>query len=481
VIQRARSDGVRTPFCVGISGKSLEQGFVWVVRNYLWSRSGPLSYPVPCETDPCTQKMFIYICIDTYEPPSLNVDVVNERIKLRVPLIVDVIEGAGRRPGDGKLRIARARAVAVVETIPSINIHTTQTLQLTFHRGELENDAVDVHIIDPSTILDQFSTLPHFVNWAEEFVRNISNGIGTPENFFPMLISSTPLPKQWLRTKEYEGYIHNFEYRLVSQTLEDGSDGSTYDIEYLFLVLSLRSLNLPCACLCDDQIPTKQDAIVTTKSNPSTWFSLAFSQEAIEELARPYKDHRGRDGSGQKDEGLLFWETFATWRVTWGTINILSDRLRAPIDIFSSRAGARAGLKERYTNLTILEENVGVSFTVDRARVDLVVSELQDFPYEGSNSIVLRPQVDIDPTNINVRVSSPFGDLIDAATSYVFRWFTVTLVSTLIFLHIQSRIFLHLMYEIRSVQRGEFRLDYIGSEFEEDQSIVLIGNLSFWR
>lgn len=142
---------------------------------------------------------------------------------------------------------AVVRAVIRVYCHPAMVTTTNDTLQLQFTRAEILEPSISFEIYEESGILQAFDSMADFQAEVKYQLSQISLATGPLGFALPAYLASRSMPDNWSHVQNMELDFKRFDYRKVT----------THEItvSYLFIVFSVRSLDLPLPCYCEGEWP----------------------------------------------------------------------------------------------------------------------------------------------------------------------------------------------------------------------------------
>lgn len=139
--------------------------------------------------------------------------------------------------------VAGVRATLELRCHPAMVTSTEDTLQLQFDSATLSN--LDVSVYDEAPILAEFASIPGFNEAVNAYVDQLVSRSGPLGFALPAYLQSRAVPDYWHHVMNMELAFRRFDYRSVNV--------HGFTIAYLFVVFSVRGLDLPLPCYCENE------------------------------------------------------------------------------------------------------------------------------------------------------------------------------------------------------------------------------------
>ncbi|KAB2489632.1 WD40 repeat domain-containing protein [Priestia endophytica] len=447
------------PVCAAFSEQSLADGIALGLNTKIGGR-----YPVSS-----IQGMFFAINPSHTSQVEVFADQNLRKIRVNLPLYLDLYQDQNEL----SQRISRTRVSFTILAEPSmvtVRSDVAQRFQLNFEGSALDSK-IDTFIIDPTLVLGIFGTNEKFVTFIEKTIDNmlLSTGEGI-SLYLSALVIDASMPDSWNRAREYELIFRGFDFHSVQVQTSTAME----EVGYIFMMFSLVSHNFPPPCICREDTKSFSTNALDIPRDPRRYFSLGFSEEALNVLATPHRHSGDRRG---KTEGVeLFWEVDQYFKTEIGTIDIVPGGLEAPVSV-AGGGSLTAGMKEGIFHNEIIRETVGLHMSVRDVKTKWDVAVLNDYPNKGVTSIVLVPRVIIDPKKIDVELETPLPRRVDRVVSAVVDWF-ITVVILLIVEAIKWVGHMELVFDLYNNEGKSFFLLDAQSSVFENSSIVLMAEVS---
>lgn len=149
-------------------------------------------------------------------------------------------------PGDGaETDVAMVSAVINVFCQPAMVTTTNDALQVQFQRAEVVEDSTSIEIIDETGILGGYASIADFKENASRYLEQVTSRTGTLGFALPAYLESRPMPDYWHHVNNIVLDSQHFAYRTINV--------HGFEVGYLFIVFSMRSLGLPVPCYCESE------------------------------------------------------------------------------------------------------------------------------------------------------------------------------------------------------------------------------------
>lgn len=446
------------PVCAGISEWNIADGIVLGLQNKRNVRYQVPGYP----------NLLLGITPSHMQPLEVLIDQGLEKIRINLPLYIDIY--AKEDDNNSSYRISRTRASFTILAEPSIVVsrrNVAQRLQLDFDGSTLNSNSGTV-IFDLAVILGEFGNDTNLNQFIEETINTLVNGTEPGiALYFSALIMDATLPDSWNRAREYVLLFLGFSFKSV--TVKIG--GNSEDVGYIFPIFSLLSLNQPPRCVCKENLNIVNPHNLVSQPDPRRWCSLAFSEDALNEIANPHRS--SGDRSGTSSGGSLYWEVDSYFSSEIKEIQIKDDKIIAPVDIIAGghfSAGLRGKILGHKFN--IIRQTVGLDISVEDVQTEWNFDIISDFTKTGVTSAVLSPKVIIEPENVHVKPDTGLDDRLDQALGWAIDWFLSFYVS-LISLAVQNVAFMEFIYDIYNNEGHDFHISNAESSLFDRSSLVI--------
>lgn len=205
----------------------------------------------------------------TFSWPFVHIDVSTNEIVVLGQLLL-VFHRAGDKPLYNP--VAVVSAVLNVYCQPAMVTTTNDALQIQFRRAGVVEGSTLVDIRDKTAetgILHGYTSIPEFEEDANRYLNQIISNTGPLGFALPAYLASRPMPDHWNHVLNMELYFECFDYRSVK--VHD------FPISYLFIVFSVRSLNLPPPCYCESELAALREAntpsaAILCAPEPGDWY-----------------------------------------------------------------------------------------------------------------------------------------------------------------------------------------------------------------
>ena len=406
-------------------------------------------------------------------------------------------------PADFPDPVAVVLVQVLVRCKPVMVIDEKEILGLHFVSAQLLG-STSIDIKDPSTetgVAGGFTSVTHFEEQVSDYLTQITSKSGELGFALPAYLESRPLPDYWDRVLNMKLNFLGFQYRAVQV--------HGRPISYLFLVFSMRSLNLPPPCYCEQPSLTQaasesdssssptilevlQQQTKYERSLPQKWSKLAtekrvnytdilgaaqvtafgMSEQAFQEIAKLYANFGHDQTTSTSHNGVVYTSLRFWYRVSLERASIRDHGIEAVIDL-AGEGSAKAAVRDR------------CGHDVLRASVSLRLT-LQD------NSITWTPYIGVkgaSPSEITIaavadaRVGDPDVDFdfpggppppLDQVMNWVLTQLTEGTKGSLGKLA-SDQLTIHLVRAIED--NGAIRLRFASNEFFKGEAFVLLGQL----
>lgn len=415
---------------------------------------------------PQIPELFYGLSPSNLQPIQVIADASIRKIRITLPFMLDVY--AAQK--DGSLfRISRTRLTLVIIAKPSVvtfDANVAQSLELEFDNARIEGKS-RTHIINPELAIQMLGHENKLIKFIETSIDQLINASGPIFSYFlESLIIDSSLPQTWNQVNEYEFIFRGFDYKPVEITTAEGKS----EVGYLFLIFSVVSHNFPPQCVCrDDVSPMLQQRY--SQSDIRRYFSLAFSEDALNVLAEP---HRNSGFSKSHSEGGGLYYTVKTYSTTQiNTLELNNEKLEAEVTV-KGGGGLTAGLRIKKWGVTWLsiKDSVSLHITFKDVKTTWDVSVLSNYPATDITSIVLEPKVMIDEKNIKVELNSHIDRRLDEIVSKALDW-AITQSVIVLATVIQSFAYIELVYDIYNNENHDYQVSNASSKIFNDSSLII--------
>lgn len=247
---------------------------------------------------------------------------------------------------------------------PAMVTTTFDTLQLQFKRANVVPGSKSVFVFNKGDtgILGGYASDAEFREAVDRYLADITSASETGFLGFvlPAYLKSRPMPDHWDHVLNMELAFKTFKYRTIQV--------HGFPISYLFIVFSVRGLDLPPPCDCETELASilEAKAIVAAidpgpcqgrqKRAPPKHTDYArilaaaqiaafgLSQRSFQEVVRPYATI-GSSGSTSSG-GTIYWSAKYFARTKLELAEILADGVRAVVDV-TAQGTAKAAVRSK--------------------------------------------------------------------------------------------------------------------------------------
>lgn len=219
---------------------------------------------------------------DDYPPwPYVKLDVVAKVFVIHGDLLLTFKPVNG---GEFFEAVAGVRATLELRCHPAMVTSTDDTLQLQFDSATLSN--LDVSIYDEAPIFAEFESVPGFKEAVDAYVDQLVTRTGPLGFALPAYLETRAIPDYWHHVMNMELAFRRFDYRNVKV--------HGYTIAYLFMVFSVKGLDLPLPCYCDNEWAAVREAQSASVGSVQELDAPAATVEDVKALAASVKSFAGR-------------------------------------------------------------------------------------------------------------------------------------------------------------------------------------------
>lgn len=399
--------------------------------------------------------------------------------------------------------VAIARATLELRCRPAMVTSTEDTLQLQFDSATLSN--LDVSIYDEAPILVEFESIPDFKEAVAVYVDQLVTRTGPLGFALPAYLKSRAIPDHWNHVMNMELNFCQFDYRNVSV--------HGYTIAYLFVVFSVRGLDLQMPCPCERELAAVREAqevsaaalevdastarVVNAQALAASlglgrragklptapYFniivaaqvsSIGISQNAFQQIARPIGD-MGFDESVSKG-GTIYVSARAWGRSTLKSAEILSDGIKAVIDV-KAEGTARAAIKNDCGGGDIASASGRLRITVNDSSVQwrLRITRGSIRPY--LLTIDADPTVSIGKPDVKFESTLDPPSPLNRVDDWIFERLAIS-IKPILEIIATGKAKLHLIR--LEENNGEITLQFVDDVFFQGEAAVVMGQLGIY-
>ncbi|AQR95590.1 hypothetical protein [Clostridium saccharoperbutylacetonicum] len=277
--------------------------------------------------------------------------------------------------------------------IDYIEFQTFEIRVLTYQTNQ------SIKVIDQNILNQEYGDINQFViyvnNLLDEFA-DINNFDSQVKGILPALINIIELPSDW---RYFEGIIlesPNFYYRHVRLMGEDSG--------CLYITFSVRSLNRPYPCVCDNLNDSNNMDVSSVPINSKRWIVMGISEGAMFEIFKPIVDnklniyHSDSSGNGEIRAELSYWISGYL-----NNLRLLKNGIHCEVDNLNSGGYVAAAI--RVLKRDIWKKKVGIELKLNDVQVDFIDFKFGSTPYEEGNrfKIIVQPKVAIGDINVELQ------------------------------------------------------------------------------
>ncbi|KGO55437.1 hypothetical protein PEX2_049600 [Penicillium expansum] len=389
----------------------------------------------------------------------------------------------------------RCRPVMVIEDKEILGLHFVSAQLL---------GSTSIDIRDPSAetgVAGGFASVAQFEKSVSDYVTQITSKSGELGFALPAYLESRPLPDYWDRVLNMKLDFLGFQFKTVQV--------HGRPISYLFLVFSMRSLNLPPPCYCEQpsltQAASESDSSSTPtilevlqqqtkygRSLPKKWSKLVteeradytdilgaaqvaafgMSEKAFQEIAKLYANFGHDQTTSTSQNGAVYASVRFWYRVSLEKAKIRDNGIEAVIDL-AGEGSAKAAVRDRCGH-DVLRTSVSLRLTLQNNSITWA-------PYIGVNST--NPREMTIAAVANARVGDPnvdfdFPEGPPPPLDQVIDWVLTQLVEGTkgsLGKLASDQLTIHLVRALED--NGAIRLRFAANEFFKDEAFVLLGQL----
>ncbi|MFY0761011.1 hypothetical protein AB1K32_19510 [Metabacillus dongyingensis] len=451
-----KSSTETAPVCAGISEFNILDGIGIGLRNkYV------IKYPIPNHSS-----LFLAVYPSHNSPITISLDNDRKKIQIHVPLFIDVNHLDDRVITH---RVSRTRVSFTLQAEPNMvtQANSAQSLQLDFEGSKQDTD-IDTFIIDPNTVLGTMGSDQALIILIEETVNNLLNASGEGISMYlSSLVAHAKMPSAWNRAREYVLIFKEFIFQNVTVQ----SDSETRDVEYIFILCTVVSLNYPPPCICKEDTENLTPSTRKEINDPRRWLSLAFSQDALNVLIVPRRNSGGR--VHREKGGTLRRSADSYHKSEIGTMYINdNDNVIAEVSV-GGGGSVSARLIDPIFHSTLMSFTAGHDWSARNVKVRWDISILPNFNGENVTSVVLTPTVFLNAENIHFKFDTSFPGPMNDVLSWFVEVF-LKILATIISTTIMQLGNIELIYDLFKNNQDDFNiLNAWGTSYKRSSIVVI--------
>lgn len=351
---------------------------------------------------------------------------------------------------------------------PIISSSSQESLILAVRRIDLDGD-IEYPILKEDEVIRRFQSMEQFYSEVDTIVHKIKKWRVDSEfnTIVPSVISQMDLPNTWKYLNGYEADFIKFDY--AEGLLENEPSG------YLFMIFSVRSLMTLPPCSCNRSGDTTEDDPPPSDvfEEVDMWVTVGFSQRAVNEVLRPYKDFDKRFEDKYSVGRGIISGTVSHWvRYHAGDLLIRKDHVEVNVQA-NAGGDVSAFARDRVWGGKYGYEVAQLSVNIDQISFKGYLTTLYNKERKGTEMII-KPEVGFNDPEVTVLggLPWPINEIVDLVVSNYGRHAVDKIKN-----NINSNMTVSLFFP-RLNGIGDFSMHIIRTEFFENSSLIITGTVS---